>query len=146
MQDGSYERLRAAGCADEVAYVQACLRLFFAPGADAADGQADMPAPAISAAHVADNLRALDAPLDAATGREIGTAVEAAFRLPAATTAAAQEARSWGPRERFIVERLDGCTTPESIAAAWTDRGEQPMVAAQVKVFADQLLASGLAI
>ncbi|TIW22182.1 MAG: hypothetical protein E5V81_11575, partial [Mesorhizobium sp.] len=57
MQDGSYERLRAAGCADEVAYVQACLRLFFAPGVDAADGQADMPVPAISAAHVADIAR-----------------------------------------------------------------------------------------
>ncbi|TGS80291.1 hypothetical protein EN818_30915, partial [Mesorhizobium sp. M3A.F.Ca.ET.175.01.1.1] len=57
MQDGSYERLRAAGCADEVAYVQACLRLFFAPGAGVGDGQADMPAPAISAAHVADIAR-----------------------------------------------------------------------------------------
>ncbi|AZO04849.1 hypothetical protein EOA27_26760 [Mesorhizobium sp. M2A.F.Ca.ET.037.01.1.1] len=57
MQDGSYERLRAAGCADEVAFVQACLRLFFAPGVDAADAQADMPAPAISAAHVADIAR-----------------------------------------------------------------------------------------
>ncbi|TGP51944.1 hypothetical protein EN873_20260 [bacterium M00.F.Ca.ET.230.01.1.1] len=64
MQDGSYERLRAAGCADEVAYVQACLRLFFAPGAnDAADVIAsgtDMPAPAapaISAADVADIAR-----------------------------------------------------------------------------------------
>ncbi|RUZ70731.1 hypothetical protein EN947_29815, partial [Mesorhizobium sp. M7A.F.Ca.US.003.02.2.1] len=34
LPDGSYERLRAAGCAGEVAYVQACLRLFFAgPGA-----------------------------------------------------------------------------------------------------------------
>ncbi|WP_027039764.1 nucleotidyltransferase family protein [Mesorhizobium ciceri] len=30
LPDGSYERLRAAGCADEVAYVQACLRLYFA--------------------------------------------------------------------------------------------------------------------
>jgi len=98
-----------------------------------------------SAAHVADNLRALDAPLDEPTGNEIETAVEAVFRLPAATTAAAREAQGWGPRERFIVERLDGRTTPESIAAAWTDRGEQPMVAAQVKVFADQLRERGLA-
>ncbi|UCI07725.1 nucleotidyltransferase family protein [Mesorhizobium sp. B1-1-8] len=58
--DGSYERLRAAGCADEVAYVQACLRLFFNPGGAAAsqgDMQGDMPAPAISAAHVADIAR-----------------------------------------------------------------------------------------
>ncbi|TGT71329.1 hypothetical protein EN802_17660 [bacterium M00.F.Ca.ET.159.01.1.1] len=69
MQDGSYERLRAAGCADEVAYVQACLRLFFAPGANDVDdtiaSRADMPvsaipaapAPAISAADVADIAR-----------------------------------------------------------------------------------------
>ncbi|MGT2465461.1 nucleotidyltransferase family protein [Mesorhizobium atlanticum] len=57
MQDGSYERLRAAGFADEVAYVQACLRLFFAPGVDAADGQANMAAPTISAAQVADIAR-----------------------------------------------------------------------------------------
>ena len=50
VQDGSYERLRAAGCADEVAYVQACLRLFFAPGANTIDDRADMPAQTISAA------------------------------------------------------------------------------------------------
>lgn len=96
-------------------------------------------------AHVADNLTALEAPLDAAIDVEIQTALRSVFRLPAATTAAAREARGWGPRERFIVERLDGRTTPESIAAAWTDRGEQPMVAAQVKVFADQLRERGLA-
>lgn len=99
-----------------------------------------------SAAHVADNLTATDAQLDAATGVEIEAALRSAFRLPSATSAATLEARSWGPRERFIVERLDGRATPEAIAAAWTDRGEQPMVAAQVKVFADQLLASGLAV
>ena len=100
---------------------------------------------ASSAAHVADNLTALDAPLDDATSREIEAAVQAAFRLPAATATAVEAAQSWGARERFIVERLDGRTTPESIAAAWTDRGEQPMVAAQVKVFADQLRERGLA-
>ena len=98
------------------------------------------------AAHVTDNLTALDAPLDDATGREIDAALQSAFRLPAATSAAARESVSWGPRERFIVEHLDGRATPEAIAASWTDRGEQPMVAAQVKVFADQLLASGLAV
>ncbi len=98
-----------------------------------------------SAAHVADNLTARDVPLAETTSCEIETAVRPIFRLPAATTVAAQEARSWGPRERFIVERLDGRSTPESIAAAWTDRGEQPMVAAQVKVFADQLRERGLA-
>ncbi|TPK97101.1 MULTISPECIES: nucleotidyltransferase family protein [unclassified Mesorhizobium] len=63
VHDGSYDRLRAAGCADEVAYVQACLRLFFAPGVNAIDTQADTPAPAIpaaptiSAANVADIAR-----------------------------------------------------------------------------------------
>ncbi|TPJ82688.1 nucleotidyltransferase family protein [Mesorhizobium sp. B2-6-2] len=50
VQDGSYERLRAAGCADEVAYVQACLRLFFAPRANITDGRVDVPAPTVSAA------------------------------------------------------------------------------------------------
>ncbi|MBZ9760487.1 nucleotidyltransferase family protein [Mesorhizobium sp. CA8] len=49
VQDGSYERLRVTGCADEVAYVQACLRLFFAPGADITDGRVDGPAPTVSA-------------------------------------------------------------------------------------------------
>ncbi|WP_084508024.1 nucleotidyltransferase family protein [Mesorhizobium sp. WSM3224] len=62
MQDGSYERLRAAGCADEVAYVQACLRLFFTPGASIGADHTDMPAPisaapAISAQNVADIAR-----------------------------------------------------------------------------------------
>jgi hypothetical protein len=52
VQDGSYERLRAAGCADEVAFVQACLRLFFAPGANVIESRADMPAPTISAAPI----------------------------------------------------------------------------------------------
>ncbi|TIN78213.1 MAG: hypothetical protein E5Y29_15635, partial [Mesorhizobium sp.] len=38
LPDGSYERLRTAGCADEVACVQACLRLYFAgPHAGAGD-------------------------------------------------------------------------------------------------------------
>jgi len=98
-----------------------------------------------SGAHVADNLTAQDAPLDEATSRAIDSHVNAVFRLPAANATAVDAARSWGPRERFIVERLDGRSTPESIAAAWTDRGEQPMVAAQVKVFADQMREQGLA-
>ena len=54
-------------------------------------------------------------------------------------------AATWGPRERFIVERLDGTTSAERIAAEWTDRGDKPMIAAQVKVFVDQLLEQGLA-
>jgi aryl-alcohol dehydrogenase-like predicted oxidoreductase len=54
------------------------------------------------------------------------------------------EAAGWGERERFIVERLDGRTRYEAIAAEWTDRGAQPMIAAQIKTFADQLAAQGL--
>ncbi|WP_296744355.1 nucleotidyltransferase family protein [Mesorhizobium sp.] len=58
MQDASYDRLRAAGCADEVAYVQACLRLFFSPGTDSVGAShGEMPVPAISAANVADIAR-----------------------------------------------------------------------------------------
>ncbi|MET3594346.1 hypothetical protein ABID26_003752 [Mesorhizobium shonense] len=56
VQDASYDRLRAAGCADEVAYVQACLRLFFSPAAGAAD-LGGTPAPAISVVNVADIAR-----------------------------------------------------------------------------------------
>ncbi|TIW92449.1 MAG: hypothetical protein E5V59_17400, partial [Mesorhizobium sp.] len=41
LPDGSFDRLRAADCADEVAYVQACLRLFFA-GPLAAAGDVSM--------------------------------------------------------------------------------------------------------
>ena len=61
------------------------------------------------------------------------------FRPARATERAHALAASWGIRERFIVERLDGATTYEAIAAAWTDAGEGPMIAAQVKVFVDQL-------
>src|SRR5439155_1382345 len=53
-------------------------------------------------------------------------------------------ARTWGERERFIAARLDGTTRYEAIAAEWTDRGDQPMSAAQVKVFVDQLVEQGL--
>ncbi len=59
---------------------------------------------------------------------------------PACGSARGREAAAaWGERERFIVERLDGTTRYETIAALWTDRGEQPMISAQIKVFVDQL-------
>ncbi|MCZ8547753.1 nucleotidyltransferase family protein [Mesorhizobium qingshengii] len=54
LPDGSYERLRAADCADEIAYVQACLRLYFA-GAGATAGDMSMPGPGV--ANVADITR-----------------------------------------------------------------------------------------
>ncbi|RUW02939.1 MULTISPECIES: nucleotidyltransferase family protein [unclassified Mesorhizobium] len=56
VQDASYNRLRAAGSADEVAYVQACLRPFFNPTARAVD-HGGMPAPAICVADVTDIAR-----------------------------------------------------------------------------------------
>lgn len=55
MQESSYERLRTADCADEIAYVQACLRLFFAASPGATTGEASMPTPSV--ANVADIAR-----------------------------------------------------------------------------------------
>jgi aryl-alcohol dehydrogenase-like predicted oxidoreductase len=75
---------------------------------------------------------------------EIDALVTDAFRLPRATAQLAGEAATWGERERFIVERLDGHTSAETIAALWTDSGSAPMVAAQVKVLCDQLAERGL--
>ena len=75
----------------------------------------------------------------------IDAVVAEAFRPAHATAQSRTLAATWGPRERFIVERLDGATSAETIAAEWTDRGDKPMIAAQVKVFVDQLLEQGLA-
>ncbi len=94
---------------------------------------------------VEENLTALAAALPADVVAAVDELVADAFRLPRALPRAMREAETWGPRERFIVQSLDGTRTAEAIAAEWTDRGEQPMVAAQVKVFADQLLDRGLA-
>ena len=52
--ESSYERLRAADCVDEIAYVQACLRSYFA-GPKASTG--DVSPPSLSAAAVADIAR-----------------------------------------------------------------------------------------
>jgi hypothetical protein len=54
LPESSYERLRAADCVDEIAYVQACLRLYFA-GPKASTG--DVSPPSLSAAAVADIAR-----------------------------------------------------------------------------------------
>jgi len=75
----------------------------------------------------------------------IDAIVADAFRPARATPRLGDAARTWGERERFIAARLDGTTRYEAIAAAWTDRGDQPMIAAQVKVFVDQLVEQGLA-
>lgn len=55
LQESSYERLRTANCADEIAYVQACLRLFFAAGPGASAG--DAPMSTVSVTNVADIAR-----------------------------------------------------------------------------------------
>ena len=52
LPDGSYERLRAAGSADEVAYVQACLRSYFAGPRAAAVSM-----PGLGGANIADIAR-----------------------------------------------------------------------------------------
>src|SRR3989442_1385545 len=72
--------------------------------------------------------------------------VAEAFRLPHATDTMRAQAATWGERERRSLHRLDGTASAEAIAAAWTDRGEKPMVAAQVKVFCDQLAEQGLVV
>jgi aryl-alcohol dehydrogenase-like predicted oxidoreductase len=83
-------------------------------------------------------------PLTPDTVSEIDEIVAAAFRPARATDSLKRQAAAWGERERFIVERLDGKTSAETIAARWTDTGATPMVAAQVKVFCDQLTERGL--
>ncbi|HVH67141.1 MAG TPA: aldo/keto reductase [Gemmatimonadales bacterium] len=85
-------------------------------------------------------------PLTADIVTEIDAVVAEVFRPGRATTQAQALAARWGERERHIVERLNGTTTYEAIAADWTDRGEPPMVAAQVKVFCDQLRDRGLVV
>ncbi len=97
-----------------------------------------------SPAQVDDNLTALETPFSASDVTAIDRLVAATFTPPRAGAEARALAPEWGRRERYIVERLDGSASYEAIAAAWTDRGREPMVAAQVKVFVDQLAARGL--
>lgn len=75
---------------------------------------------------------------------QIDAIVARVFRPTRATDRARALSSSWGSRERFIVERLDGTESYESIAARWTDGADVPMIAAQVKVFVDQLADQGL--
>ena len=78
------------------------------------------------------------------TCHAIDQVVAEAFSPARATADCREQASAWGERERFIVDRLDGKTRYEAVAAAWTDRGDKPMIAAQVKVFVDQLAEQGL--
>ena len=83
-------------------------------------------------------------PLAPSTLLEIDDIVAGAFPPTRATNDLKRQAATWGERERFIVERLDGRTSVETIAALWTDGHTTPMVAAQVKVFCDELAERGL--
>ncbi len=94
---------------------------------------------------VEENLSCPEA-LAPSTLQEIDAVVADVFRPARATSEVADLAATWGERERFIAARLDGKTRYEAIAAAWTDRGDKPMIAAQVKVFVDQLSDQGLVV
>ncbi len=83
-------------------------------------------------------------PLTPSTLAEVDRIVAAAFPSVRASDQLKRQAATWGERERFIIERLDGTTSAETIAALWTDGNPIPMVAAQVKVFSDQLAEQGL--
>jgi hypothetical protein len=98
-----------------------------------------------TSAQVDENVAALQRTLDADEVQAIDAVVEEVFRPPTPTAHARELAATWGPRERFIVERLDGVTSYEAIAAEWSERESPPMIGAQVKAFADQLLDRGLA-
>jgi aryl-alcohol dehydrogenase-like predicted oxidoreductase len=107
-------------------------------------GVAVVLAGARNAAQVDENLVAAERPLAAQDAAAIDEIVAMVFRPPRIGEPTRALAADWGMRERYIVEQLDGERSYEAIAAAWTDRGEQPMIAAQVKVFVDQLAAQGL--
>ena len=134
------ERLRPLAHAAGVSLPALALRWVLAR-----DGVTVVLAGARNRQQVEENLAALTGPLAVDAVGIVDRIVRGVFRLPRVAAQAAQQAAAWGPRERFIVERLDGTQTAESIAAEWTDRGEQPMIAAQVKTLADQMLDSDLA-
>jgi len=85
-------------------------------------------------------------PLPPGTVADIDRIVAEAFPPVRASDDLKRQAATWGERERFIVERLDGKTSAETIAALWTDGHETPMVGAQVKVFCNQLADQGLVV
>src|SRR6184192_2173818 len=66
-------------------------------------------------------------PLPPAALAEVDRIVADVFPSVRATEALKQEASTWGERERFIVQRLDGKTSAELIAALWTDGHATPM-------------------
>lgn len=97
-----------------------------------------------TAAQVDENIAAADLALTPDDVAAVDAVVSDAFRPVRASTRARTLAAAWGVRERHVVERLDGSNSYEAIAAEWTDHGEPPMIAAQVKVLCDQLAEQGL--
>jgi len=97
-----------------------------------------------TAVQVDENIAAADLALTPDDVAAVDAVVDAAFRPVRASARARTLAASWGVRERHVVERLDGSNSYEAIAAEWTDHGEPPMIAAQVKVLCDQLAEQGL--
>jgi myo-inositol catabolism protein IolS len=94
-------------------------------------------------AQVESNVRNAN-PLSESEVAEVDRIVAEVYRPPRATAALLEAAQTWGERERFIIQCLDGKTSYEAIAAGWSDSGGKPMIAAQVKTFADRLATRGL--
>jgi len=133
------DRLRSVAAAAELAMATVALRWLLSRA-----GVTVVLVGARNRRQVEENLAAQSGPLPERTVAAVDTMVAEVFRLPRAPTQTARLAETWGPRERFIVARLDGAHHAEAIAAEWSDRGESPMVAAQVKVFVDQMTERGL--
>jgi len=91
-----------------------------------------------------ENLSARDGLLDPERVSAVDEAVFQVFRPALAMEHALAEAAGWEPRERFIVEHLDGLTSCDSIAAEWSDGSEPALMGAQVRQFVDQLQAAGM--
>ncbi len=94
---------------------------------------------------VDENAAAAERPLRREELAAVDAIVSDVYRLARVVAASREPQTPWGQRERFIVDRLDGSTTCESIAAAWSEQEEQPMITAQVRVFVDDLADRGLA-
>src|SRR5207237_7955348 len=69
-------------------------------------------------------------PLTPGTLAEVDRIVAEGFPPVRASDELKRQSATWGERERFIVERLDGKTSPATIADLWTDRRAPPTVAA----------------
>ena len=133
------ERVRSTAAAAQLAIPTVALRWLLAR-----EGVTVVLVGARNRRQVEENLAAQAGPLPEPMVAAVDALVAQVFRLPRATAKTLVLAEAWGPRERFIVDRLDGTRTAEAIAAEWTDRGETPMVAAQVKVFVDQMVERSL--